>query len=42
MRAAVICAGVLLLIIIALVLLLLLPIAALSMWQKKELEKGGV
>ena len=41
MRAAVICACVLLLIIIALVLLLL-PIAALSMWQKKELEKGGV
>lgn len=41
MRAAVICAGVLLLIIIVLVLLLL-PIAALSMWQKKELEKGGV
>lgn len=41
MRAAVICAGVLLLIIIALVLLLL-PIAALSMWQKKEIEKGGV
>ena len=41
MRAAGICAGVLLLIIIALVLLLL-PIAALSMWQKKELEKGGV
>lgn len=41
MRAAVICAGVLLLIIIALVLLLL-PIATLSMWQKKELEKGGV
>lgn len=41
MRAAVICAGVLLLIIIALVLLLL-PIAALSMRQKKELEKGGV
>lgn len=41
MRAAIICAGVLLLIIIAFVLLLL-PIAALSMWQKKELEKGGV
>ena len=39
MRAAVICAGVLLFIIVALVLL---PIAMLGAWQKKELEKGGV
>lgn len=41
MRAAVICAGVLLLIIIVFALLLL-PIAMLGAWQKKELEKGGV
>ena len=40
MKAAVICAGVLLLIIVALALLL--PIAMLGAWQKKELEKGGV
>lgn len=40
MRAAVICAGVLLFIAVAVVLLL--PIAMLSAWQKKELEKGGV
>ena len=38
MKAAVICAGVLLFIIAALALLL----AMLGAWQKKELEKGGV
>lgn len=40
MRAAVICAGVLLFIAAAVVLLL--PIAMLGAWQEKELEKGGV
>ncbi len=39
MRAAVICAGVLLFVVVALALL---PIATLGAWQKKELEKGGV
>lgn len=40
MRAAVICAGVLLFIAVAVALLL--PIAMLGAWQKKELEKGGI
>ena len=40
MKAAVIRAGVLLFLVVAAALLLL--IAMLGVWQKKELEKGGV